>query len=68
MQGAPLIFRIHVTVGMLLIAMFPFTRMAQSWVGVELVYSYSHSYSDSLSAASSLAAVSRSFAVSIARQ
>jgi len=31
MQGAPLIFRIHVTVGMLLIAMFPFTRLVHAF-------------------------------------
>jgi nitrate reductase gamma subunit len=31
MQGAPLIFRIHVTVGMLLIAMFPFTLLVHAF-------------------------------------
>ena len=31
MQGAPLVFRIHVAVGMLLIAMFPFTRLVHAF-------------------------------------
>lgn len=31
MQNAPLIFRIHTTLGMLMIAMFPFTRLVHAF-------------------------------------